>query len=83
MKFVLRVEFTDGTSQEVTALASDMVAFESKFDLSIAKLEHELKLTHLLFLAWHSLKRQKQVTAEFDAWIDTVAMVGASETDPK
>jgi hypothetical protein len=40
-----------------------------------------MKVTHLLWLAWVALKREKQVTAEFDAWVETVASIGA--VDPK
>jgi hypothetical protein len=37
----------------------------------------------LLFLAWHSSHRRKVTTAEFEAWVDTVATIGAGEEDPK
>jgi hypothetical protein len=53
----LRAEFIDGTSEECVAIAADLIAFESHFDLSVARLEKEIRLTHLFFLAWHVLKR--------------------------
>lgn len=83
MKIKLRVEFSTGEIKEVDALASDLVAFETKFDLSIAKLETELKITHLLFLAWHSLYRQKLTVDQFEIWVDSVDTIGAAEADPK
>jgi hypothetical protein len=46
-------------------------------------LEANVKLTHLLFLAWCSESRTKGTTKEFDNWIDDVSIVGASELDPK
>jgi hypothetical protein len=58
-----------------------MVRFESKFDLSIAKLGQEMKVTHLLWLAWSALTREKQISLDFDKWTETVASIGAS--DPK
>jgi hypothetical protein len=58
-----------------------MVAFEDKFNISIAKLE-EPRMSWLLFLAWHSEMRRKQTTADYEAWLDSVETVGATE-DPK
>lgn len=83
MKINLRIEFVSGEEKEITCSASDMVRFENKFDLSVAVLESNPKLTHLLFLAWASETRTKGTTKEFDAWIDDVVNVKASELDPK
>ena len=81
MRMQLEVEFLDGAKKDVTVVMSDMVKFESEFSLSIAKLGQEMKVTHLLWLAWSSLTRQKQVTTDFDTWVETVASIGA--VDPK
>ena len=81
MKMQLEVEFLDGTTKDVKVVMSDMVKFESEFSLSIAKLGQEMKVTHLLWLAWSALTREKQITAPFDAWVETVASIGA--VDPK
>jgi hypothetical protein len=81
MKITLRIEFTDGTSRDIPVSAGDMVAFEDKFNISIAKLE-EPRMSWLLFLAWHSEMRRKQTTADYEAWLDSVETVGATE-DPK
>ncbi len=83
MRINLSVEMTDGTKQDVTASAVDLVRFEEKYDISIAKLEKEMKLTHLLFLAHASLARQKKTALDFDGWLETVESVGASANDPK
>lgn len=82
MKINLRIEFVSGESQEVSATAPDLVAFEDKFNLSVTKLESEMKFTHLVWLAWTSLSRQKITTKEFDAWLADVASVGP-EASPK
>jgi len=71
----LRIEFTDGSSAEVTAIAADLIAFESKFDLSVARLEKEIRLTHLFFLAYAVLKRTGQTKEEFEKWAESVSMV--------
>ena len=71
----LRIEFVDGSSAEVTAIAADLIAFESKFDLSVARLEKEIRLTHLFFLAYAVLKRTGQTMEEFEKWAESVSMV--------
>jgi hypothetical protein len=57
-----------------------MVKFESKFDLSVANLGNELKITHLLFLAWASQTRTKATTKSFDEWVDEVESIAAAES---
>jgi len=71
----LRVEFIDGSTAEVTAIAADLIAFEAHFDLSVARLEKEIRLTHLFFLAWRVLKRTSQTTEEFEKWTESVSLV--------
>jgi hypothetical protein len=83
MKINLRIEFVSGEEKEIVCSASDMVRFETKFDQSVAVLESNPKLTHLLFLAWASETRTKGTSKDFDVWIDDVANVKASEQDPK
>jgi hypothetical protein len=58
-----------------------MVAFEDKYNVSIAKLD-EPKMSWLLFLAWHSEKRRKQTDKDYDTWLELVDGIGATE-DPK
>lgn len=84
MKINLRVEF-EGTKEakEITCSASDLVAFEDKFQTSITNFGENVKLTYLLYLAWHSEHRTKATALEFDPWVETVATIGASEIDPK
>lgn len=74
----LRIELSDGTVIEVLSSASDIVKWETYFDIGIDKLE---KVTHLLYLAWLAVKRLKKTTDEFDTWIDSVAKVEVA--DPK
>jgi hypothetical protein len=83
MRINLRVDYTNGESKEITCSARDLVAFEEKYNRSVAKLEAEFKLTDLLFLAWHSEQRRKETKKDFDSWLDDVETVGVGETDPK
>lgn len=71
----LRILFLDGTEDVVTALAADLIAFEAKFDMSVARLEKDVRLTHLFFLAWHALKRQGKTKEEFEKWAEEVSLV--------
>lgn len=83
MRMNLAIEMADGTTQEVTASAADIVKFEEKFDISISKLEKEMKITHLFFLAHSALKRQGKTDLEFEAWLETIEGIGTSTKDPK
>jgi hypothetical protein len=71
----LRITFIDGSENTVTAVAADLIAFEAKFDLSIVKLESEIRLTHMFFLAWHVLKRTAETDVEFEKWAENVSSV--------
>jgi hypothetical protein len=71
----LRIEFIDGSTAEVTAIAADLIAFEARFDLSVARLQNEIRLTHLFFLAYNVQKRTGVVTDEFEKWVESVSMV--------
>jgi hypothetical protein len=83
MRLNLQVNFEDETSKDVTCNAADFVAFEDKFNVSIASLGVETKLSYLLFLAWHSEKRTKGTDKPFDTWLERVVSVGDSTKDPK
>lgn len=83
MRITLRVVYLNGEAKEVTCSASDLVKFENHFNISIAKLEEDLKISYLLFLVHASETRTKATTLDFDTWVDTVDSVGASDKDPK
>jgi len=71
----LHIVYLDGNKRDVSAIAADLVAFETHFDLSIARLEKEIRLTHLFYLAWPGEKRTKNTELEFEPWCETVQMV--------
>lgn len=78
MNFNLQVVYSDGTTKDVVGKAADIVAFEQKFDLSMARLEKEVKLTHLFYLAWHVEHRTGATKEEFEKWLESVDLVTAS-----
>ena len=75
MNFNLLIKFADGTEKAVAATPADIVAFESKFDLSVAKLQSEIRLTHVFFLGWHAEKRTKSTDLDFEPWLETISVV--------
>ena len=83
MRITLRVDLVDGSKQDVICSAIDLVAFEDKYQRSVARLEQEMRLTDLLFIAWHSLHRQKQTGKDFDNWLNDVESITSSDDDPK
>lgn len=77
----LQIKFVDESEESVRAIAADLIAFEMKFDMSVARLEKDVRLTHLFFLAWHASKRTGKTKAEFEKWAESVSMV--TSADPK
>lgn len=75
MRMTLTVTYLDGSAATVNTTAADLVKFEEKFDRSVAKLETELRLTDLCFLAWHALKRTGKTSLDFDAWLNQLELV--------
>jgi hypothetical protein len=77
MNFNLLVTFLDGSSHEVSGIAADLVAFEAHFDMSVSSLGQDVKITHLLWLGWHVLKRTGETKDSFEKWVETVSTVEA------
>jgi hypothetical protein len=77
----LQIKYLDGKTKDVCTGASDLIAFESRFDMSIAKLNSDLRLTHLFYLAWHCESRTGATATDFEAWCELVA--GVDVPDPK
>jgi hypothetical protein len=74
----------NGETKEVICSASDLVKFENHYEISVSKIENDVKISHLLFLVHASETRTKATTLDFDTWLETVDSVGASEiNDPK
>ena len=80
MNFNLDIKYLDSTTKTVTGMAADFVAFETKFDLSMARLENEIRLTHLFFLGWHVEHRTGETKLTFEKWLESVEIVQPSET---
>ena len=81
MQINLQIKYLDNeTKKDLVAVAADLVTFETKFDISIASLRSDTKLTHLFFLAYAVEKRTKAIKDQsFEAWLETVESVEAGE----
>jgi hypothetical protein len=85
MKLNLQIKFTDKPDEFklVVCNPSDMIKLETKFDISIASLESNIKVTHLLFLAWASETRTKATTESFEEWVDTIDSISPADEQKK
>jgi hypothetical protein len=81
MRLNLQVQYTATPDEpkDLICNPSDMVKLEERYNISIASLENNIKITHLLFLAWASESRTKATTLSFEEWVDTVESVSPSE----
>jgi len=76
----LLIVFSDGTKKDVKAVAADLIAFESRFDISVARLATEVRLTHMFYIAWHVEHRTKSTDLDFEQWTEIVELVTEGET---
>lgn len=75
----LNIIFNDGTEKTITTVASDLIAFEERFDMSIAALEKNVRMTHLFYIAWSAYKRTGGTTDDFEKWVEGVGMVSIGD----
>jgi len=83
MKLNLQITFTDGTEKTISTTTADMVAFEDKYEISVAQLGRDTRISWLLYLAWHAEKRTGGSKLAYEKWVETVENIGDSETAPK
>lgn len=81
MRMNLKVTYADESATDVVVSVADFVAFEEKFDRSVAKFEQEFKLTDMCWLAWHRLHRQDKNVKEFSEWLENVESVEFAGTE--
>lgn len=83
MKLNLQVTYSDNTDKIIEAGTPDLVAFENEYNVSVAQLGRDTRISWLLFLAWHAEKRKGATKLTYDKWLDTVENLGEAEQDPK
>jgi hypothetical protein len=72
MKMNAKVEYADGSVADVVISAPDFVAFETKYDRSVARFATEIKFTRL--------HRDKKA-GEFEPWLETIDGVNLEESE--
>ena len=72
MRLDLRITYADGSAVETAATTADLVAFEEDQNRSVARLEAELRLRDICWLAWKSLSRQGKTAADFHSWLESI-----------
>ena len=77
-KLDITIQLSETESYTIHTVASDLLKWETHFDLSIDKLQ---KLTHLYFLAWTAATRVGKTNLDFESWCDSIESVKV--TDPK
>lgn len=83
MKLNLQVTYSDGSVKEIVTNTADMVAFEDKFNVSIAQLGRDTRISWLLYLAWHAEKRTGSTKDSYEKWVESVENLGDTEQAPK
>jgi hypothetical protein len=82
MKIALEVTSAlDQKTRTVIAAFPDFIAFENKFNRSVAKFEAELTLTDLAYIGWHSEHRQKKTGLDFDSWINEIESLAIGDAN--
>lgn len=72
MQIKMKVTMRDNTTKDCTAIFSDFVMFERTWNRSVTKFSDELRLTDIAWLAWRSEIRQKNISVQFDEWLEQV-----------
>lgn len=77
MQIHMTVEHADGSEAEVTAKASDLIAFERQFDkpMTVFGDPKAGRVEYIMWLAWHTSKKVGKTDQEFDAWVDGVEAI--------
>ena len=83
MKLGLNVHGTDGKKRLAVVAFPDFVKYEEAHNVSMARVEAEMKVRDLAWLAWHSEKRNKVTALDFDAWLETVEQITGSEGEDR
>ncbi len=82
MKIAL-VVITPTERRKVVCEFADFVKYEEVHNVSMASIESNLRTRDLAWFAWHSEKRRKTTTLDFDAWCETIEGISIDTEDEK
>ena len=75
MKLALVVYNGEGESRNSLAEFVDFVKYEEVHNVSMSKVEQDIKVRDLAWLAWHSEKRRNKTALDFNAWLEQVSNI--------
>ena len=81
MKLGLTVHGTDGTKRVAVVAFPDLVKYEEAHDVSMSKVEDDMKVRDLAWLAWHCEKRNKLHQLDFDSWLEGVENISLGDPE--
>lgn len=83
MKAKINIEYFSGVVAEYTASTPEFVRWERKTGLKVTKLEENIGLDDLLFLAYNAMRRENpsQPVKPYEAWCDTVDAISSDKAD--
>ena len=82
MQIAMKVTHADGSEAEVTAKASDLIAFERHFDKSMSVFgdPNNTRIEYVMWLAWHTTKKAKGTDLEFEPWVDSIDQITVGDS---
>ena len=85
MKLNIEVTYQSGEVATYTAAPPEWQKWEQKSGFTIQQAEEKIGISDLLFLAYHAYKREAagKPVKGYEVWCETVADIGAGNTDPK
>lgn len=83
MKITFDVLMQDQTTNQVTALVPDFIAWERHTKRKISDLASGISMEDMAYLAWSVLKRTGEAKKPYDLWINDIESIEPKEDDPK
>jgi len=81
MQLRINITYADGSTVDASAATVDLVAWERNAQKPLPRLLEDRYLSDMLWLSWHVLHRRKQVSEEFDVWLERVDTMTLGETE--
>ena len=83
MKLQVTIEFVTGENKTYIVLPPEFMKWEQKTGNTIQQIAEKLGIADLMFLAYHSMKREAagKTVKPFEVWCETVIDISIGETE--
>lgn len=83
MKLQVTIEFVTGENETYIVLPPEFMKWEQKTGNTIQQIAEKLGIADLMFLAYHSMKREAagKTVKPFEVWCETVIDISIGETE--